>query len=138
MEVNLMFLKKDGSFKSVPLPSNVTVLGRRHDCDLRLRLDSVSRRHCRISSDNGILNICDLKSKNGTIVNGESVIETKVNPGDKVTIGQLSFVIQVDGKPEAIEIDNPSENNSEEQDIDFGDDGMFEDTANLGLDDGDL
>jgi len=138
MEVNLIFFKKDGSFKGIPLPSNVTVLGRRHDCDLRIRLDSVSRRHCRISNDNGLLNICDLQSKNGTIVNGESIIEIKVSAGDKITIGKLTFVIQVDGKPEAIEIENPPQDDSEPVEMNFSDDGLFKDVSNPGPDNEDL
>ena len=138
MEVNLVFFKKNGSFKNVPLPSNVTVLGRRHDCDLRIPLDSVSRRHCRISNDDGILNICDLKSRNGTVVNGESVVETKILAGDKVTIGKVTFVIQIDGKPEAIEIENPIEDEAGSAALEIPDDELFEDTSDLELDDEDL
>lgn len=138
MEINLVFFKKNGSFKSIPLPSNVTVLGRRHDCDLRIPLDSVSRRHCRISNDDGVLNICDLKSKNGTIVNGENVIEIKISAGDKITIGKVTFVVQVDGKPEAIEIENTAENELSSAELEIPDDDLFEDTSNLDLDDENL
>jgi len=138
MEVNLLFFKKDGSFKSVPLPSNVTVLGRRRDCDLRVRLSSVSRRHCRISNDNGVLNLSDLKSRNGTILNGQSIKETQVKAGDKITMGRLTFVLQVNGKPEKIEVDNPSDDTSVSGELEISDDELFEDSSNLELNDKDL
>ena len=34
MDVNLVLFKKNGSQKSFALPSSITTIGRRHDCDL--------------------------------------------------------------------------------------------------------
>jgi len=45
MVVNLVLVSKNGDQKTFPLPSNVTVIGRRRNCDLWIPLDSVSRRH---------------------------------------------------------------------------------------------
>ena len=53
MNASLMLLKKNGAYKAFPLPNDVTVIGRRHDCDLRVPLPTVSRRHCQLSLNDG-------------------------------------------------------------------------------------
>ena len=100
MDVNLVLLKKDGSRKIFPLPSSVTVIGRRHDCDLCIPLTSVSRRHCQLSTNGQTLRIRDLGSHNGTYLNSNRVNEEVVQPGDIVKIGPLTFIIQINGHPD--------------------------------------
>ena len=102
MDVNLIMFKKDGASRSIPLPSNVTVIGRRHDCDLRIPLVSVSRRHCQLNYDKGALKIRDLGSRNGIILNGKRVEEAVIKPGDSIEIGPLRFLLQINGRPENI------------------------------------
>ena len=103
MEANLVLLKKNGSQKTVPLPSSVTVIGRRHDCDLRIGLPTISRRHCQISQNGASLKVRDLDSAWGTFLNGRRVNgDTAVKAGDYIRIGQLTFVFQIEGKPEKI------------------------------------
>jgi pSer/pThr/pTyr-binding forkhead associated (FHA) protein len=102
MDINLVLLRKNGSQKSIPLPSRVTVIGRRHDCDLWIPLAPVSKRHCQLSYSEGVLKLRDLSSRNGTILNGKPVDEAVVKAGDSIKIGPLTFVLQIDGKPEKI------------------------------------
>ena len=102
MHLNLVLFKKDGSQKPIPLSSNITVIGRRHDCDLRIPLTLVSRRHCRLSKNEKVVNIKDLDSQNGTFLNGKRIKEAAINAGDYIGIGPLTFALQVDGKPEKI------------------------------------
>jgi pSer/pThr/pTyr-binding forkhead associated (FHA) protein len=102
MAVNLVLLKKNGLQKIFALPSETTVIGRRHDCDLCIPLMSVSRRHCQLYYDGKKLKIRDLGSHNGTLVNGQRVEESEVQPGDAIKIGPLAFVTQIDGVPENI------------------------------------
>lgn len=104
MKVNLVRFKKDGTQKSIPLPSSVTVIGRRHDCDLRIPIMSVSRRHCQLSMNEGVLKIRDLGSKNGTFVNGNRVDAARIQAGDALKIGPLTFVVQIDGEPENVSL----------------------------------
>lgn len=103
MQVNLIFLKKDGTTSSFPLPSTVTFVGRRQDCDFCIPLMVVSRRHCEINMDFGKITVRDLKSRNGTLVNGQPIEETQVKAGDVLEIGPIEFVIQVDGVPASFE-----------------------------------
>ncbi len=109
MEVNLILFKKDGSTRTFHLPSTVTVIGRRKDCDLCVPLMSVSRRHCELNLDQGRLTIRDLGSKNGTFLNGVKVSESPVKPGDVLKIGALYFGVQIDGRPENVETMRPAE-----------------------------
>ena len=93
MEVNLVLMTKDGAQKEFHLPSAVTIIGRRQDCDLCIPLMNVSRRHCEINQDEGKLKVRDLGSKNGTFVNGTKVDQTEVSQGDQISIGPIEFVL---------------------------------------------
>jgi pSer/pThr/pTyr-binding forkhead associated (FHA) protein len=108
MDVNLILFKKDGSHKVFPLPSNVTAIGRQHNCDLYIPLLPVSRKHCQLNRSNNTLEIRDLGSRNGTYLNGERVTEAEIKAGDYITIGPLTFLLQIDGKPEKIAPPKPS------------------------------
>jgi len=107
MKVNLVLLKVGGNNKAFSLPSSVTIVGRRQDCDLCVPLMVISRRHCSFNMDEGVLSVRDLGSSNGTFVNGERVEEADLSPGDKVTIGPLNFIVQIDGVPTDIPGDTP-------------------------------
>jgi pSer/pThr/pTyr-binding forkhead associated (FHA) protein len=102
MDINLVLLKKNGSHKFFPLPSSVTVIGRRHSCDLCIPLMSVSRRHCQLNYDDGVLKIRDLDSRNGTYLNGKRIDEAVIQAGDSIKIGPLTFILQIDGQPQTI------------------------------------
>ena len=102
MDVNLVLFKKDGSQKAFPVPSNITVIGRRHDCDLCIPLLPVSRRHCQLSQNKEALKIRDLDSRNGTFLNGKRIDEETLKAGDYIKIGPLTFLLQIDGEPEEI------------------------------------
>jgi pSer/pThr/pTyr-binding forkhead associated (FHA) protein len=144
MDVNLVLLKENGSRKVFPLPSSVTVIGRRHDCDLCIPHVSVSRRHCQLNRNGGILKIRDLGSRNGTILNGKRVDEAVVQRGDYIEVGPLKFVLQIDGQPKDIapssavarELprqdtaaeDAPTEGTTDDQFADFAE---IDDTDNL-------
>jgi pSer/pThr/pTyr-binding forkhead associated (FHA) protein len=103
MNASLMLLKKNGAYKAFPLPSAVTVIGRRSDCDLRIPLPMVSRRHCQLNLNKNALELRDLESRGGTFLNDQRVDgQTTVKAGDYLRIGPLIFVCRIDGKPEKI------------------------------------
>lgn len=105
MNANLVLLNKNGSHKTFALSDPVTVLGRRHDCDLRIPLPMVSRRHCQLSVNGALMKLRDLGSQAGTLVNGKPVEAEKdipVKAGDYIGIGPLTFVCQIDGQPAKI------------------------------------
>jgi len=73
-------------------------LGRSTDADIVLQESSVSRNHCRLHFlGNDEWKAEDLKSSNGTFLNGERVTESKLANGDRLQLGSatvLKFVLQ--------------------------------------------
>ena len=104
MHANLVLFTKSGTQRIYPLSSEITILGRRHDCDLRIPLKLVSRRHCQLSKNNDDLKIRDLNSRAGTFLNGKKISEGVVHAGDYIKIGPLTFQLQIDGKPEKVSL----------------------------------
>jgi pSer/pThr/pTyr-binding forkhead associated (FHA) protein len=109
LDVNLVLFKKDGTKKSFSMPDNITVIGRRHDCDLHVPLMVVSRRHCELFLNNDTLKVRDLDSRGGTFLNGKRIAEATVQPGDYLRIGPLTFLLQIDGAPVEIAPPKPPE-----------------------------
>jgi len=99
MDVNLVLLKKNGSRKVFPLPSEITTIGRRRSCDLHIPLASVSKKHCQLHLDSGVLKLRDLGSRNGTNLNGKPVDEAVIQSGDFIEVGPLRFQVQIDNQP---------------------------------------
>jgi pSer/pThr/pTyr-binding forkhead associated (FHA) protein len=63
------------------------VIGRSSELDMVLVEEMVSRKHARIALSDGVINIEDLGSTNGTFVNGEKVDRGTLHEGDRVLIG---------------------------------------------------
>jgi predicted component of type VI protein secretion system len=104
MQVVLYMFRADGERKSFSIARDMTVMGRREDCDFRIPLGDISRKHCRLMKEDGALKIEDLGSSNGTYVNGKRIHESDLQPGDTIQIGPVVFVLQVDGVPEEEEL----------------------------------
>ena len=103
MDVDLILFKKDGSRKTFSLRDDSTIIGRHDDCDLRIPLKDVSRKHCQINQNNDSLKIRDLGSRNGTFINGKRINqETVARAGDYITILPLTFLLQINGEPKKI------------------------------------
>lgn len=69
----------------------VLTIGRGLDNDLVLDDQRVSRHHAELQLVGGKVRIVDLKSTNGTWVNGKRVAERVLGPGDSVSLGGLEF-----------------------------------------------
>ncbi|MGE5610201.1 MAG: FHA domain-containing protein [Bacillota bacterium] len=104
MQVVLVTFKKGGARRSFSLPQETTVIGRREDCDIRIPLGEVSRKHCRLIMEGDALRVEDLGSSNGTFLNGARVQESPVQPGDQLQIGPVVFTVQINGVPADDEI----------------------------------
>jgi pSer/pThr/pTyr-binding forkhead associated (FHA) protein len=102
MQVNLVFFKRDGQRKDIPLVKPVSALGRRDDCDVRIPLLGVSRQHCQLTAKDGKITVKDLGSSNGTFVNDKRVNQQELKAGDRLLVGPVAFTIQIDGKPAKI------------------------------------
>lgn len=75
-------------------PGSVKTLGRTARADFILDAALVSRIHCRLTANKSDqLIVEDLRSTNGTLVNGERVDRQVLRPGDRVTIGRVDFEV---------------------------------------------
>jgi pSer/pThr/pTyr-binding forkhead associated (FHA) protein len=75
----------------IDIVKDLTVVGRREGCDLRLEHKSVSKLHCVIVKTDGLLLLRDLGSTNGTLVNGTRVRRACLLPNDQVGIAHYRF-----------------------------------------------
>ncbi|HMJ40359.1 MAG TPA: FHA domain-containing protein, partial [Verrucomicrobiae bacterium] len=80
----------------VALPNQMVTIGRAPDNDVVVGDPATSGHHGRIEVRSGFFWISDLGSTNGTLVNGEPVIEKQLADGDQVAIGQntLRFTLE--------------------------------------------
>lgn len=99
MQIVLSMFRSDGERRSFSLHKDMTVIGRREDCDLRIPLGEISRKHCRLIKNGESLRVEDLGSSNGTYHNGQRVQEAVIQPGDTIQVGSIAFVVQIDGAP---------------------------------------
>lgn len=104
MNVVLVMFRSDGEHRSFSIVHDMTIIGRREDCDLRIPLTDVSRKHCRLVKEKGALRLEDLGSSNGTYCNGQRIQEVILSAGDQLRIGPVTFVVQIDGVPREDEL----------------------------------
>ena len=91
-----------------PLENSQYVLGRHPDCDIVLESGSVSRQHARISKSGTHFVLEDLKSRNGSFVNGRLIGEpTKLLEGDTIRICDIELNFHEESQSSALTA-NPS------------------------------
>jgi tetratricopeptide (TPR) repeat protein len=73
------------------LPPSGGVLGRAHDCDLRLKDPAVSLRHAEVGLDSGALYVQDLGSRHGLAVDGRITNRASLKPTTNVSIVSYNF-----------------------------------------------
>ncbi len=83
--------------KEFTLRPGSSVVGRDADCDVTLSDPFVSKRHIRVSVTTGI-EVIDLGSANGTIVDGEQIQRVEVKPDDRVEVGDTILSIVAVGR----------------------------------------
>ena len=79
----------------IEINRDVTVIGRRQCCDVRLEHPSVSKIHLIVLKTDGLLLFRDLGSTNGTKVNGRRVGRGALLPDDKLSIAACKFRVQM-------------------------------------------
>lgn len=84
---------------TITLPA---VIGRSRDADLTVIHPMISRRHCELFEEQGLVKIRDLGSLNGTYVAGEQVQEAYLPPGAVFSLGPLTFRVDYDTSPKAV------------------------------------
>ena len=98
MQVVLRIANGKSNVRKVRLKSD-TVIGRSTDCQLKVASSQISRRHCQILLKETTVAIKDLRSANGTFVNGRRIpaeMEVPLTPGTRVMLGPLQFTVEYD------------------------------------------
>ena len=96
MEVKLVVVAGKRAGEVVPVVGPKFYVGRAEDCQLRPHSDLVSRHHCVLIVEEGYVAVRDFGSKNGTVVNDETVKgEQELKDGDRLKIGDLEFEIRL-------------------------------------------
>ncbi|SIO59077.1 FHA domain-containing protein [Singulisphaera sp. GP187] len=83
-----------GTFPAIPLQRPILLIGRHPECDVRLDLPKISRRHCCVALAYDRVMIRDLGSRNGLRVNGRLIEEAQLHPGDEVAIGPILYRVE--------------------------------------------
>jgi len=100
MQATLHLVKGNPKGKQVEVPEGTLTVGRAEDRDLIIASTRVSRQHCDIVNDAGGLSVRDHDSGNGTFINGQKVKEQSLEAGDQLTIGPLTFLVEIEGVKE--------------------------------------
>ena len=98
--MKLVIEDDEGRRREVPLDREEITIGRRKDNLVHLPDRNVSRRHARLLQRDGSVLLEDLRSANGTLVNGIRITETvPLADGDLVRIGDYGVALRPDGVP---------------------------------------
>jgi pSer/pThr/pTyr-binding forkhead associated (FHA) protein len=93
------FLKKADSGKETEI-KGILAVGRAQDSGLRLTEGNPSRNHAKLTLTDGALFVEDLKSTNGTFVNGIKIeARMRLAPNDKVRFDLEEYVLRVEVPP---------------------------------------
>lgn len=90
---------EDGSLSAILVSSNAPlVLGRSREADLRVKDRQVSARHCAFTLDDedGTVTIEDLRSTNGTYVEGQRIDRATLAQGETLRVGGCSWRVELE------------------------------------------
>jgi len=84
------------------------LIGRGEECDIRLVGSGVSLKHaCVMELDDGSVIVRDLKSRGGTRVRGQLLVEAELSQGDELVVGDVRFELRSvsDDADQTLELD---------------------------------
>lgn len=89
--LTLRWTLPDGRVEERHLADGELTLGRGSGCDIVVDDVTMSRSHARLRISGDTVAVDDLGSRNGTLVNGERIGQADLRPGDRLTLGRVSF-----------------------------------------------
>ncbi|MEX2092574.1 MAG: sigma 54-interacting transcriptional regulator, partial [Pirellulales bacterium] len=88
-------------------PARENVIGRGTDCHISIPDPISSREHASIARQDDVWTIRDIKSRNGTSVNGQKIDEATLADGNTVRIGGTEFQFHESEEPPTAKGDDP-------------------------------
>ena len=79
--------------QEIPLQEGTYLLGRGEDCQITIPDSGISKKHAELEVDEEGVFVQDLKSSNGTFLNGIKIQESNIQDKDKVSLSQTTFDI---------------------------------------------
>jgi pSer/pThr/pTyr-binding forkhead associated (FHA) protein len=86
----------DGTEKVLPVGAKPIIIGRLPESEIQVHDAFISRVHAGISYSNQQYVLKDFGSTNGTYRNGARVFECVLTPGDRIQVGNTSWVFELD------------------------------------------
>jgi pilus assembly protein CpaF len=98
--MEIVLTQKGGSTQTLSFEKGEVTIGRVEGNDIVLPRGNVSKRHTRIVIKDGKAVVLDLKSTNGTFVNGKRISGPQVvKANDKIAIGDFQIQVSLNGVP---------------------------------------
>jgi serine phosphatase RsbU (regulator of sigma subunit) len=98
--------RKNGRVERFEISAEKCVLGRHPDCDIVVDAGAVSRHHARVTRQGGRYFVEDLRSRNGTYVNGRMVLGPHLlHSGDEIRVCDVTFTFRLDDESNGNPID---------------------------------
>jgi hypothetical protein len=85
-----------GASRELAIGSEVVVIGRASNADVRLSDTGVSRRHAEVRREGDDHVLVDLGSTNGTLVNGRPIERVRLANGDRIELGATVLLFERD------------------------------------------
>lgn len=96
MEVKLVVVSETQTGREIPVAGAKFLIGRGEECQLRPQSSLVSRKHCALLIEKGVVAIEDFGSTNGTFVNEEQITQRReLKNGDRIRVGSLNLEIRL-------------------------------------------
>jgi pSer/pThr/pTyr-binding forkhead associated (FHA) protein len=91
----LSLKKSDGTYRDFTIKRSI-LIGRGKECDIRIKVKTVSRRHCQVLVTNGEYFLENIGTTNFTSVNHQEVYKPlKLENGDIITVAERDFLFQL-------------------------------------------
>jgi hypothetical protein len=120
MDVRLVIMRKRKRVWTAQLRQTEATLGRARGCTVRIPSSQVSRLHCRLRIEEGLVTVEDLESVNGTFINGKRIRDPEiVHPGDQLGVGPVTFLVEYELSSTTLrKLDSEEDQPSQETDWD--------------------
>jgi pSer/pThr/pTyr-binding forkhead associated (FHA) protein len=96
LTVSRLVMAQGGQDTSFPLVRDTYTLGRHRNNDIVINDPKVSSFHARIDRSSEGFVLVDLKSRNGSFVNGKRISHGVLKTGDEVRLGTARLLYKVD------------------------------------------
>jgi pSer/pThr/pTyr-binding forkhead associated (FHA) protein len=94
--MNVTLHIREGKPREVVVDRANFLIGRGNDCGLRLECDLVSRHHCVLTIQDGLLHVRDLESLNGTgLNNGVLIGVQRLHDGDTLWVAGTAIEVHI-------------------------------------------